>query len=171
MAGELNPRQARFVQEYLVDGNATQAAIRAGYSQRGADVQGVRLLGDARIQQAVYEAQQARAQRVQIDQDWVLRRLKEEAEYRDQGATHAARVRALELCGKHLGMFREKVEVSGPEGGAIQHEHRASLTAGDLAEAVALARAAGYGVQGDRGAESVDTPHAPPEAAAVPGPG
>ena len=91
----------------LVDGNATQAAIRAGYSQRGADVQGVRLLGDARIQQAVYEAQQARAQRVQIDQDWVLRRLKEEAEYRDQGATHAARVRALELCGKHLGMFRE----------------------------------------------------------------
>ena len=45
----LTPRQARFVKEYLVDLNGTQAAIRAGYSASGADVQAVRLLGNARV--------------------------------------------------------------------------------------------------------------------------
>ena len=44
----LNPRQAAFVREYLVDLNGTQAAIRAGYSPNGADVQAIRLLGNAK---------------------------------------------------------------------------------------------------------------------------
>jgi len=49
----LTPQQARFVREYLGDLNATQAAIRAGYSARTADVQGPRLLGNVRVAAAV----------------------------------------------------------------------------------------------------------------------
>ncbi len=45
----LTPKQARFAAEYVKDLNGTQAAIRAGYSQRGADVHGVRLLANARV--------------------------------------------------------------------------------------------------------------------------
>ncbi len=49
----LTPKQERFVAEYLVDLNATQAAIRAGYSPRNADVDGPRLLGNAGVAAAV----------------------------------------------------------------------------------------------------------------------
>lgn len=48
LLASLTPKQQRFVAEYLVDMNATQAAIRAGYSQKTADVQGPRLFGNVR---------------------------------------------------------------------------------------------------------------------------
>jgi hypothetical protein len=81
------------------------------------------------------------------------------------------KVEALRLLGQHLGMFKERVELSGTgAGGAIQHEHRASLAADDLAAAVAFARAAGFDVQADGGAEPVDSPPAAPQAGAVSAP-
>lgn len=49
----LSPKQERFVAEYLVDLNATQAAVRAGYSKRTASEQGSRLLGNVRVSEAV----------------------------------------------------------------------------------------------------------------------
>ena len=69
----LNPKQQRFVEEYLIDLNATQATIRAGYSARGAEVQGFRLLSNAKIKVAIEAAQAARAQRTEISQDMVIR--------------------------------------------------------------------------------------------------
>lgn len=75
----LTPKQARFVDEYLIDLNATQAAIRAGYSARSAEVTGSRLLSNAKVAQAIAEAQGARSERVKVDADWVLTRLTEEA--------------------------------------------------------------------------------------------
>jgi len=51
----LTPRQAAFVAEYVKDGNATQSAIRAGYSEKTADVQGPRLLGNVGIQHALQQ--------------------------------------------------------------------------------------------------------------------
>lgn len=71
----LNPNQARFVEEYLVDLNATQAAIRAGYSAKTAEVQGPRLLGNARIRAAIEVGVHARSERTGITQDRVLREL------------------------------------------------------------------------------------------------
>lgn len=68
----LTPRQARFVDEYLIDLNATQASIRAGYSAKTADVQGPRLLGNVRIAAEIQERQAARAKRTGITQDRVL---------------------------------------------------------------------------------------------------
>jgi phage terminase small subunit len=58
----MTPRQARFVEEYLVDLNATQAAIRAGYSPKTANEQGARLLAKASVQEAVQAAQRARSE-------------------------------------------------------------------------------------------------------------
>lgn len=74
-ARDLNPRQTRFVDEYLVDLNATQAAIRAGYSHRTAGAMGHDLLKKPEIQAALQEAQQARAERTEIDQDRVIEEL------------------------------------------------------------------------------------------------
>lgn len=80
MAKELNPRQAAFVDEYLLDLNATQAAIRAGYSQKTAGQMGHDLLKIPEIQDAIAAAGTRRSERTQIDAAWMLKRLADEAE-------------------------------------------------------------------------------------------
>lgn len=62
----LTPRQQRFIGEYLIDLNATQAAIRAGYSAKTAEVQGPRLLGNIRVAAAIKVAQAKRAEKLEL---------------------------------------------------------------------------------------------------------
>jgi phage terminase small subunit len=76
---DLSAKQLRFVEEYLLDLNATQAAIRAGYSERTAHSQGPRLLENVGIVSAIEEAKAKRSERTKIDADWLLRRLADEA--------------------------------------------------------------------------------------------
>lgn len=134
----LNEKQKRFVEEYLIDLNATQAAIRAGYSQNTARSIGQRLLTFVDIQAAIQQAQSNRSERVQITQEEVIRRLlenvdiasgkkattitipskNENGEVIGNDVAHfvyepSAVNKALELLGKHLGMFTQKMEVSG----------------------------------------------------------
>lgn len=71
----LTPKQALFVQEYLIDLNATQAAIRAGYSARTAKSIGQENLTKPAVAEAIATAQQQRAARTEITQDMVLREL------------------------------------------------------------------------------------------------
>lgn len=71
----LGPKQSRFVEEYLVDLNATQAAIRAGYSAKAAEVQGCRLLRNVKVAGAVADAQAKRSERLEITLDKWLREL------------------------------------------------------------------------------------------------
>lgn len=93
----LTPKQQRFVQEYLLDLNGTQAAIRAGYSERSAEVQASRLLRNAQVSAAIEAAKAARSERTKIDADWLLTRLAEEATadiadlYDDSGALKPVR--------------------------------------------------------------------------------
>lgn len=70
----LTQKQAAFVREYLVDLNATQAAIRAGYSQRTANEQGARLLTKVSVQTAVSIAMAERAAQVNYTAESVLQR-------------------------------------------------------------------------------------------------
>ncbi|MCJ7828615.1 MAG: terminase small subunit [Dehalococcoidia bacterium] len=72
---KLGPKQARFVEEYLVDLNATQAAIRTGYSQKTAEVQGCRLLRNVKVVEAIAAAQTKRSERLEITLDKWLREL------------------------------------------------------------------------------------------------
>lgn len=75
----LNDKQRRFAEEYIVDLNATQAAIRAGYSAKTAKQQGQRLLTNVDVQRHLSAAQAERSKRTKVDADWVLQRLTEEA--------------------------------------------------------------------------------------------
>ncbi len=193
--GELTPRQARFVDEYLIDLNATQAATRAGYSARTANEQGARLLANVSVAEAIAVAQAARAARTHITQDQVLKEyarlalsdmrhlmawdaagvsLKTSADLTDDEAACVAEVSqtttkeggtlklkvhdkkgALDSVARHLGMFIERTEHSGPGGGPIQH---ASLGLADLTEEernalrAILARRAGEPGSGASGA-------------------
>lgn len=73
----LTAKQQRFVIEYMLDLNATQAAIRAGYAAKGAKDQAYQLMQRPEIAAAIKEAMEARNQRTKVDADYVLNRLTE----------------------------------------------------------------------------------------------
>lgn len=171
---KLTAKQQRFCDEYLVDLNATQAAIRAGYSEKTACEQGARLLANVKVQKYIQKRKNDRVERTEITQDMVLLELANIAfsnaadyaavvekdatiqcengsvmplydtegnpvKYRTVEPVLTAdltesqkralsvikkgrdgfeikpydKIRALELLGKHLGMFADKVEVTG----------------------------------------------------------
>lgn len=170
---KLTAKQQRFCDEYLIDLNATQAAIRAGYSKKTARAQGQRMLTNVDIETQISKLQKKRKDRVEITQDRVLQELAyiafakatdyarvverdatvevngqlqplynengERMKYRtvepiltDELTEEQKRAiavikkgrdgfeikpyskdRALELLGKHLGMFTDRVELSG----------------------------------------------------------
>ena len=149
---KLTPKQQRFIEEYLIDLNATQAAIRAGYSASTAKDIGCENLAKPNIRACIDEALAERSKRTGINQDRVLRELariafinaenvintndatvKANATEDDTAAIASVKVKtvsgvefdstereikfadklkALELLGKHIGMFKDKVEVS-----------------------------------------------------------
>ena len=115
---KLNPKQSRFVEEYLVDLNATQAALRAGYSEKTANRTGSENLSKPVIADAIQIAQAERSARTQITVDKVLtdiELIKQDAMQSEAGRmiNHAAALKACELQGKNLKMFVDKVEHSG----------------------------------------------------------
>lgn len=152
----LTDKQRRFVEEYLVDLNATQAAVRAGYSPRTASRTGHENLKKPEIAQEVARLQAERSERTEITADRVVQELARlafsdlrdvakwsgteitlqgSAELSGDAAAAVSEVKytsfglgiklhskpqALKLLGDHLGMFVQKVEHSGPDGGPIE---------------------------------------------------
>lgn len=109
---KLTPKQERFCQEYIIDLNATQAAIRAGYSQKTAGSVGAENLTKPEIQSELARLMSARNQRTEITADWVLKEAAESYKFNKKPAfdslgneimTNAtAAAKFLELCGKHV---------------------------------------------------------------------
>ncbi len=97
----LTAKRERFVGEYLIDLNATKAAERAGYKHP--NVQGSQLLGMPAVRSRVSLAIEKRNKRMRADADWVIQHLETEATNLDNAAS--VRVKALELLGRHLGVF------------------------------------------------------------------
>lgn len=75
MSKKLTPKQQRFVEEYLLDLNGSAAARRAGFSERSANEQAVRLLANVSVQAAISAAMAARSERTKIDQDRIVQEL------------------------------------------------------------------------------------------------
>lgn len=146
----MTKKQKRFVEEYLIDLNATQAAIRAGYSPDTAKSIGSENLTKPDLQARIAKAMAERSKRTGVNADRVVMELakiafvnagdvidaetatlKPDAAKEDTAAIQSVKVKtfgedglereikmadklkALELLGKHLGMFKDKVELSG----------------------------------------------------------
>lgn len=128
IVAKLTAKQQRFCDEYLIDLNATQAAIRAGYSKKTANEQGARLLANVSIQISLKERMDEKEKSLIADQDEVLRYLtavlrgssKASVLARDDiGADRVIekppdekeRLKAAELLGKRYGIYTEKVSM------------------------------------------------------------
>ena len=75
MARKLTDKQKKFVEEYLIDLNATQACIRAGYSPNRASEQAYQLLQKTTVQEAIAESMAERSRRTAINQDRIVQEL------------------------------------------------------------------------------------------------
>lgn len=113
----LTAKQALFVKHYLVSLNATQSAIEAGYSEKTAKEMGHENLTKPHISEAISKALAERSQRVEWTAEDILRDIKTIAK---NGENESVKLKALELGGKHLGMFKDKVELTGDEGGPLK---------------------------------------------------
>lgn len=167
---KLTNKQQRFVDEYLIDLNATQAAIRAGYSAKRADAIGYENLRKPVIAAAIAQMQVVRADRTGITQDRVLKELAriafgdprkvmtwgphgvtlidsktltddEAAMVSEASETQSLnggsikmklndRLKALEMLGRHLGMFKDNINVGGqPDNPVVSTLDTSGMTA------------------------------------------
>ena len=116
----LTRKQALFVSEYLVDLNAVQAAIRAGYGARNASSNAYRLLRRPDVTEAIRLAVEAWAERLQLSSEDVLRSIVDIRGKAVTGGKLTQALRANELLGKYLKLFTDRVEHSGPDGNAVE---------------------------------------------------
>lgn len=147
----MTDKQARFCEEYMIDLNATQAAIRAGYSPKTAQEQSARLLSNVMVQNRLAQLQAEQSRRTGVSADRVVRELAKIAfanasdlidpetasvkldasrddlaaiqsikvkSFGEDGLEHevklADKLRALDLLGKHLGMYKDASEKKMP---------------------------------------------------------
>jgi phage terminase small subunit len=108
----MTPQQQRFVEEYLIDLNATKAAIRAGYSAKTAEQQGYQLLQNTSVSAAIAEAMEKRSQETAIDAAWVLTEARKVYEAAMGKDSLPAALKALEIMGKHVNVqaFKEQID-------------------------------------------------------------
>lgn len=118
----MTPRQARFVDEYLIDGNGTQAATRAGYGAAGARVAAHRLLTNVAISSAIEARRRADSARLAVTRQNVLQQLMEAFDLAREMGQPAAMVAAARELGRLMGFYapaQATVRLTG-EAGSLQ---------------------------------------------------
>ena len=143
----LTMKEKLFVAAYFKnDYNASKAILEAGYKTKYPNKMGTQLKQRPRVKAALDAYGQKQLNEVSVSPEYVLRKLIRTVEKAEQQDQHGATLRGLELLAKHLGMFVERQEISGPDGGAIVHEQKVKQDAADFASRLArLANAGGTG--------------------------
>lgn len=119
----LTVRQRRFAEEYVIDFNGSAAAIRAGYTPNYSDKQAYILSKHKGVAAYIDELTRSKESKIMsISPDYLIQRLTDIMNR--EGVRTADELRAVELAMKHLGMFIDKTEITGKDGGAIEIENR-----------------------------------------------
>ena len=116
MTEKLNPKQAAFVREYLVDRNGTQAAIRAGYSEHTAQEQSSRLLSKVIISEAVTAGEKEHAERCNITKETVTEMMNEDRDFAISLSQSGPAVTTTMNLAKLHGLITDKAQVEANVG-------------------------------------------------------
>lgn len=143
---DLTARQARFVDEYLLDANGTQAAIRAGYSTSGARVTAHRLLTHDAVSQAIEARQRMDSARLRVEREDVLAALLGTVHLAREQMNPMAMVSGLREIGKLLGFYApQRVQMTLDEGAAAEVRRLEAMSDEELARMVRSAPEVGRG--------------------------
>lgn len=116
----LSEKQKLFCEEFLVDLNATQAVVRAGYRTKYPNRIAFQLMENPAVRIAIDALRAERAKGSDVTKDFVLRGIQRAITKAEEANNTGAMLRGYELLARHLGMFVERTEISGPDGGAIE---------------------------------------------------
>lgn len=135
LVAALSVRQRRFAEEYILDFNASRATVAAGYAVKFADRQGSTLIHHKGVLAYIDYLTKTKANRIMsISPEYLINELT--AIIGKEGTKDGDKIRSVELLMKHLGMFIERTEISGPDGDAIKYE-KTREDAADFTSAIA----------------------------------
>lgn len=118
---KLTGLQLRFIEEYMVDSIGTKAVVRAGYVTKNPNRVAAQLMQHPLVIEEIKKRQSERRDKLELTADYVITRLVNLAE---NAVRDGDQIRALELLGKTMALFKERQEISGPDGDAIRHEQK-----------------------------------------------
>lgn len=119
---KLSSKMARFVDEYLVDLNGSAAVLRAGYKTRNQNRLASELLRHPLVKAEIEKRTEKRREDMELRADYLINKLINIIENGDEKTTDV--LRAIELAGKSIALWKERQEVTGADGGAIELEEK-----------------------------------------------
>lgn len=139
---KLSAKMERFVEEYLIDLNASAAVLRAGYKTRNQNRLAAELMRHPLVKAAIEERMEDRRERMELTADYLLNKLV--AMIEKEGVRDSDALRAIELAGKSLALWKDRQEISGPDGEAIKMEQQTEQNVAEFKSKLdRLARRAG----------------------------
>lgn len=132
-----------FVDEYMIDRNGSQACARAGYKSNNLNQLAAQLLTHPLVIEEINRRDELNREKTQITAEYVISKLQKIVEATETANPNAA-IRGLELLGKTLAIFKERQEISGPDGAAIEYEQKVQENVADFTSRISgLAKRAG----------------------------
>lgn len=142
---KLTTKMENFVNEYFIDFNASQAVLRAGYKTTAPNRLASKLMKHPLVAAAIAQRKEERQEQFELTAEYVITKLVAIAD-KNEDTNAQASLRALELLGKHLGLYKDRQEISGPDGEAIQMEQKVKQNVDEFTRRIAgLAKRNGEG--------------------------
>ena len=142
----LTELQRRFCEEYVRDPRGTNAVARAGYETKYPNRIAFQLLENPAVRITIDSLRAQRTKNSDVTKDYVLQGIQKTIRLAEENNNLNALLRGYELLAKHLGMFIERTEISGPDGEAIKMEQKTKEDVADFTSKLArLAAVSGTG--------------------------
>lgn len=132
---KLTPKMVAFIDEYLANGVVRKAVLAAGYKTNNPTMIGTRLINHPLVAQEIERRQAERREKLEITADYLLNKLINVIE--DEGTKNVDLLRAIELAGKSIALWKERQEISGVDGKAIEMEQKIKEDVADFTSAIA----------------------------------
>lgn len=140
---KLGYKMRAFVDEYMVDMNANAAVLRAGYKTKNKGIMAAELMSHPLVIREIEARMAERREKTELSAQYVINKLVDIVENTEANNPQAA-LRGLELLGKTMALFKERQEISGPDGNAIEMEQRVKEDVTDFTSRISsLAKRAG----------------------------
>ena len=141
---KLSAKMEKFVDEFFVDRNASAAVIRAGYSTNNANRMAAKLMCHPLVKAEINKRTETVRANTELRAEYLISKLVDIIE--NEGEKTADQLRAIELAGKSIALWKERQELSGPDGEAIKMEQKTKEDAADFTSRLSrLAKQAGTG--------------------------